>query len=1688
MSEAQSIGLADSMCPSFGGLTRPARAPSGTRQLTLLGAQVVSRPAGETLLFPAFSTETAQLLPVPPRCHHCGATMSEFRLTKAVLREFEYEPRRSSRQRVVVEHFEAGSESDSDAAPRRRRSGTVGAARRGGASSRAKVSASSRSSGNASRRPYRRSVVGINPFDAPEAEDVSASDASGNAGAGGGRPAGDEEDEWTSDQDMSERGSRDVSNSSGEEYGERARTQKPKGRRPRTENLVSSSSSSSSASSLSNDDDDDDVAFGSSAKSPRKRRRMTFREKALKKRKREQEELEEDIDLMEDDEIIEWNAAKQRAAAAAADGDGAGGACGSFDELTVPTVERVLDDELTEHGNEFLVKWKGRSHLHNTRETLDALLARGVKGIKIVENYIAGKDQRIEQQDGVDEEEDREDYRVMAQVERIIGARYYDPVRRKVLTPSEEATATANADIEYLCKFYSCENADATWEKASTISPSFQDKIDAYLTHCANPIRPTPVSRYRRSEADYEPLKAQPEYLGRGDPRLALGQPVVSSEDAQDRLAESLPKNGAAPFQLRDYQLQGLNWLSHAWFCRRNVILADEMGLGKTAQTICLISWLVHARSVSGPFLVVVPLSTLESWKVEFSRWDPSLHVVSYVGSTASRDIIWERETKNFHVLLTTFDLFVKDSWRFIEVPKWSLVAVDEAHRLKNDESRLYQEMAQLRLDFCVLITGTPLQNSLRELWCLLHFLDAGSFPSAEEFEEDFADVSTNASTVRQLHTLLAPYILRRRKRQVAKSLPPKTERILRVPMSPLQKQIYRSILTKNFRSLYEGSKNQRNLLNIVMELRKCSNHPFLFPAVEAMYNTGRPEYIANAASKMTLLDKLLRRLKEGGHRVLIFSQMVRMLDIIQYYLQLASYKFQRLDGSSKREDRIRALKHFNDPQSDDFVFLLSTRAGGLGINLHTADTVIIYDSDWNPQNDLQAQARAHRIGQTRHVSIFRFVTGNTVEEDVLRRARDKRVLDHLVIRGAKLGSEKGASASAATGGRHRHAQSEDDLSRTSGGTNAWATDFSADQLNAILKFGAEELFKDSTKGLSTVLGSVAALAEDGTTSRTAGEPPIEQRISLERGAEFDLDAILDDAERRFQTVQPTSDDGRRQHPRRPGSGENSSYNGGDGEDDDDDDDLLSSFKSLEPIIVPPSSATTGSPHEDEFWKNVLPQHEVDALAARELQEEEVAAAAAWNSKRNRTTAASATAAAAMSSGGTGAAGSSGRASSSTKQASIPVNVKNVVGAMRKFGDDAAKICASLGQPLHKKQQVASLCEEILKESEKHVHRHDLASGAGEDLEDGDHGHEGGERLLQQQPQQEEEGGGPQGDPRIEGIRCAEVLLRVKQLKSLAQLVLRYAGQVRSIRIPNPPALPKALTDVGWTPEDDGLLLFAAHDHGIGNWDAWRHDGRLSSMLDKVQLSAPQTVAKQPLSPDTAAAGPLSATATGAMEEEASQAIAAPGSADSPEIGAKKLPKATVLRRLDSLLKKLAAPGSRSGGPSGTSGRKRERSTEAVTEGMAADGASKRTKAMKEDSETGRDVRMHSSGGKAPSEKQQHMKHAAAAGVSASSSATAAPSSAGSGQSELAGIVERLLKVSEVRKAFHDLQNVEKAGKEGVRRAIMVLGDHFKEMTLKHPQSRLYYSKLWTLTRKKTGLNADEETLMKMYDKYGAQR
>uniref|UniRef100_A0A3Q3VJI6 Uncharacterized protein n=1 Tax=Mola mola TaxID=94237 RepID=A0A3Q3VJI6_MOLML len=598
-------------------------------------------------------------------------------------------------------------------------------------------------------------------------------------------------------------------------------------------------------------------------------------------------------------------------------------------------------------------------------------------------------------------------------------------------------------NVHYLIKWRELPYDQATWEAEDMDVPEFDIYKAQYWNH-----------RELMMGEDGRPGK-KIKVKGRVKrPDRPPENPVVDPTIKFERQPEYLDSTGGT---LHPYQLEGLNWLRFSWAQGTDTILADEMGLGKTVQTAVFLYSLYKEGHSKGPFLVSAPLSTIINWEREFEMWAPDMYVVTYVGDKDSRAIIRENEFSfednairggkkasrmkkdssiKFHVLLTSYELITIDM-AILGSIDWACLVVDEAHRLKNNQSKFFRVLNNYPLQHKLLLTGTPLQNNLEELFHLLNFLTPERFSKLEIFLEEFADIAKE-DQIKKLHDMLGPHMLRRLKADVFKHMPSKTELIVRVELSPMQKKYYKFILTKNFEALNtKGGGNQVSLLNVVMDLKKCCNHPYLFPAaaIEApkmpngMYDGSA---LTKSSGKLLLLQKMMRKLKEGGHRVLIFSQMTKMLDLLEDFLENEGYKYERIDGGITGGMRQEAIDRFNAPGAQQFAFLLSTRAGGLGINLATADTVIIYDSDWNPHNDIQAFSRAHRIGQNKKVMIYRFVTKASVEERITQVAKKKMMLTHLVVRPG-LGSKTGS--------------------------------MSKQELDDILKFGTEELFKDEGEG-----------------------------------------------------------------------------------------------------------------------------------------------------------------------------------------------------------------------------------------------------------------------------------------------------------------------------------------------------------------------------------------------------------------------------------------------------------------------------------------------------------------------------------------------------------------------------------------------------------------------------------------------
>ncbi len=485
---------------------------------------------------------------------------------------------------------------------------------------------------------------------------------------------------------------------------------------------------------------------------------------------------------------------------------------------------------------------------------------------------------------------------------------------------------------------------------------------------------------------------------------------------------------------LYEHQVQGLSWLMYMYENGMPAILGDQMGLGKTLQSIALMAALKE-NDIQGPHLVVAPLSVLSNWITELNRFCPSLRLVRFHGPKDERNRIKEEELhdlQEFDVVVTTYEMFAAETTLFQRRFIWRLLVVDEGHRLKNEKSQLSMKLNMVHAYCRILLTGTPIQNNLRELWALLHFMLPDVFPAGStiKFEEGFDLTKGFCDTNRmeEARGLLSKLMLRRVKDQISIALPPRTEIQILVKLTHVQHTVYKHLLVSQDRSILQaileadeggrrGEDNNNNdycggqqkglstgsndldyrrIMNLLMQLRKVCNHPYLLSGEDG-YDPSDVDAMVSMSGKLVALDRILPKLKADGHRVLIFTQFTSMLDILAEFLVARGHDYCRLDGSTNRVQRHLDIRRFNAPASPIFAFLISTRAGGLGINLASADTVILYDSDWNPQSDLQAMERAHRIGQTRPVRVYRLLCRGSIEQRIVSRASKKLFLNALV-------------------------------------------------------------------------------------------------------------------------------------------------------------------------------------------------------------------------------------------------------------------------------------------------------------------------------------------------------------------------------------------------------------------------------------------------------------------------------------------------------------------------------------------------------------------------------------------------------------------------------------------------------------------------------------------------------------------
>eukprot|EP00934_Nitzschia_sp_Nitz4_P009022 Nitzschia sp. Nitz4//scaffold97_size77645//18109//25086//NITZ4_005513-RA/size77645-augustus-gene-0.24-mRNA-1//1//CDS//3329560641//9012//frame0 len=709
-------------------------------------------------------------------------------------------------------------------------------------------------------------------------------------------------------------------------------------------------------------------------------------------------------------------------------------------------------DQLEER---FLVKWSDASYLHVSWETQHDLIDQ-VPGAK---TYFTSFFRKAT--NGVlFSPDDRKDGDYFdpgyCQIGRILqvgpsqnGAKLPSNWDQEIATTKETfgiVTDTNHPDYEkglgrqFLIKWESMSYADCSWEYERDLifaDIDYKETLEAFYQRTKKPTK----SQLKQLGKDAEQAR-RVTYKLFGDRGSRQGKDRQEDvAEYQKRLSDHVYPNGG---QLRDYQAEGVSWFLSNYVNNRSCIMADEMGLGKTLQTAAFINLLVTEMHRPGPFLIVVPLSTIAHWQREFQSWT-GLNTIVYHGSADDRTVLREyefayqedrpaRTNQNSiylkacapgktggpwmaTVVVTTPEMLVASDSNELAVVPWEVLVVDEAHRLKNLNSKLAMTLRNGTFTFNhkLLLTGTPIQNDITEFWTLLNFIDQESFPSLDTFLERFGEMKSK-ERVDEMHQVIRPYILRRLKEDVEKSVPPKEETLIEVELTTMQKQYYRALYEKNVSFLMKNKKKALDgpsLNNLAMQLRKCCNHLFLLNGVEQEirtteeYSTLDEEGLLGLGSgKLVLLDKLLPRLKENGHRVLLFSQFKIMLDVLEDYLHCKGLKFERIDGSITGHRRQAAIDRFQNKESQDppFIMLLSTRAGGVGINLTSADTCIIFDSDWNPQNDLQAQARCHRIGQTKDVKVYRLLSRKTYEMQMFHMSSLKMGLDQAVLKGFESG------------------------------------------------------------------------------------------------------------------------------------------------------------------------------------------------------------------------------------------------------------------------------------------------------------------------------------------------------------------------------------------------------------------------------------------------------------------------------------------------------------------------------------------------------------------------------------------------------------------------------------------------------------------------------------------------------------
>ncbi|KAI1113578.1 PHD/FYVE-zinc-finger like domain-containing protein [Nemania sp. NC0429] len=728
------------------------------------------------------------------------------------------------------------------------------------------------------------------------------------------------------------------------------------------------------------------------------------------------------------------------------------------------------NQEYAEDSIEYLVKWAGRSHFHDVWMP-GAWVFGAAPGVlrQAFHKRDSSTYPKMDKAAAIEEEW------LLADV--VLNVKYGN----RVHTESKAEDSKRIDDITSIfVKFQGLSYEEVVWDEPpqrNSGAPwdAFVAAYDEYLN-----------GKYFVTVPDYKMRE-----------RIALYRSLDFGKDCELKSQPAQLKEG----KLMEYQIEGVNFLLYNFHQQQNVILADEMGLGKTVQIVAFISALTHSKPGCWPFLVVVPNATCPNWRRELKRWAPDLRVVTYHGGKAAQDLAFRHELypdgvkggMKAHVVIMSYEAAANVKNVFYGV-KWVGLIVDEGQRLKNEETILYKSLQEMKIPCRILLTGTPLQNNKRELFNLLQFIDKKR--NAAELDAQYAELTKD--NLPQLHSLIRPYFLRRTKAQVLKFLPPMAQIILPVTMTVVQEKLSKSIMARNpdlIRAIISKSKlkagERKSMSNILSDLRLCLCHPFCFNTevedrtvdMEQMHRN-----LIEASPKLLLLELMLPKLQEKGHRVLIFSQFLHSLTILEDFLTGLNMAHARIDGALSALEKQKRIDAFNAPDSPLFAMLLSTRAGGVGINLATADTVIIYDPDFNPHQDIQALSRAHRIGQKRKVLCFQLMTKDTVEEKIMQMGRKKMALDHALIESMDAKEEAG------------------------------------EDLESILKHGAAALFSDESKNrIIYDNASVDKLLDRSQVENTdtAGDDSAETQFSFARIWANDKGDLATDTNGSTQDIPP---------------------------------------------------------------------------------------------------------------------------------------------------------------------------------------------------------------------------------------------------------------------------------------------------------------------------------------------------------------------------------------------------------------------------------------------------------------------------------------------------------------------------------------------------------------------------------------